>query len=252
MGGTVDKMLAPGEPRSPAARMLYVTFRECLANVTSVPMDKHLVALDILRSKLALIPEDTIHLTLNLDHQKGWEAEPMIALANALRTNRALIKLSLKNVGLTYYPERPLQAICAMIGTNRSITTLDLGDNPLGPDGVKIIMEAVRRNGVIRRIYISKVGAGDEGAHIIARTLEDIRVLRSRQVSASSSMPVIMPVASGGGGAGVIAGAGAGGGGWCLASLEGIDLSSNGISNKGCEALALALKNYYFLFNLYH
>ena len=119
----------------------------------------------------------------------GYSAAGITALAEALRGNRVLTKLNLRNCGIDVEGAKAIGSALAVKGV---LTHLDLSRNSIGHEchyaygpgcgiysdaGITAIAEALRVNGVLTHLDLSRNHIGDRGAVAIADALRDNRVL---------------------------------------------------------------------------
>ncbi|XP_072891500.1 uncharacterized protein [Hemitrygon akajei] len=110
------------------------------------------------------------------DPQLGWNElgnSGVKLVSAALRNPECKIqKLGLYNVGLT---DSGTEDLISALGTNPSLTELNLGHNKLGDSGVKLVSEALTNPECkIQKLKLSRIGLTDSGAEDLVSALSTI------------------------------------------------------------------------------
>ena len=147
-------------------------------------------------------------------HQQGtYTAEGITAIADALRVNGALTKLSLAS---NYLKEEGTKAICEALKQNKTLKELDLSDNNIGRGaaGAKHVADMLGVNGALTALNLS---SNEIGGHWV--------VSMQQQVSTREGPKAIADALLVNGG------------------LTALDLSYNRLEDEGVSAVCKAIQN---------
>jgi len=98
-----------------------------------------------------------------------------VALADTLKTNTTLIRLTLRNCGIA---RGGAIAIASMLAKNKALRQLDMSYNDIGDGAVVAIGEALLENESLAVFDLTRSEIGDRGALALAAALMTNRILR--------------------------------------------------------------------------
>ena len=116
---------------------------------------------------------------------EGWySADGITAIADALRVNGGLTKMSLADNQLE---EDGTKAICEALKQNKTLKELDLsgfwGSNIGGSAGAKHVAQMLGVNGGLTMLSLAKNKLGEEGTKAICEALEQNKTLKELDIS---------------------------------------------------------------------
>lgn len=132
-------------------------------------------------------PND-LQASMELDRVDGSLA--MSPTISAMSTNTTLRHLVLANCGLG--PGPPLDAIRDLLDGNRTLLGLDLGRNPLGPEGAAQLAPLLGSNATLQQLSLYGCQLGSDGVSSICEALAD-HISISRVDLGMNVSPIMYP-----------------------------------------------------------
>ncbi|KAL0210245.1 hypothetical protein P9112_010329 [Eukaryota sp. TZLM1-RC] len=163
-------------------------------------------------------------------HDSGMQDNDVFAIADALKGNIIVNKVSLKNLknGYSTFSDRAVKAVVISLHDNTTITSLTIGSPNIGPVGAASLAELLLANRTLTELDLTGCRVSNSGIISIAKSLEQNNSLKELKVGGNDigtigimDLSEALKVNNG---------------------LQHLDLSSQQIGLEGVIALAEALK----------